>query len=296
MSWPSPCACRAFMTNPQSSPDTSIHMYRTAHCGSCHSSHLPLNIHRSNWEWWRWRVGSLASGGGPSRTLVPFGVYRLASLLSWPTAASRTLDLGVRLPCRPCLSGWKDPTKPVELSAEPPTADQGEDSIPDPDFRATDGKTSFTDLDEMTSVNVRFLTPTFVASSTRRCQTSKAVLIESSTKPSGSGSGCDCPCSGSIGSASPSEASGIGGRSPLSSIITSSSSKTPSFGIHLEKHDRPLRVSPSTAEVDRFWSQGHPLRISPSTAEVGPCPHLEHQDDQSGAYHHLSLGTCSRPP
>ena len=131
MSWPSPCACRAFMTNPQSSPDTSIHMYRTAHCGSCHSSHLPLNIHRSNWEWWHWRQWVL---GLRWRTIknpsAPFGVYRLASLLSWPTAASRTLDLGVRLPCRPCLSGWKDPTKPVELSAEPPTADQGEETFP----------------------------------------------------------------------------------------------------------------------------------------------------------------------
>ena len=80
------------------------------------------------------QLGMVALESGVLGFMWPFGVYRLASLLSWPTAASRTLDLGVRLPCRPCLSGWKDPTKPVELSAEPRTADQGEDSIPDPNL------------------------------------------------------------------------------------------------------------------------------------------------------------------
>ena len=50
--------------------------------------------------------GTPSTGGGPSGTFVPFGVYFDGSLRphSGLTAASRTLALGVRLPCLPCRS------------------------------------------------------------------------------------------------------------------------------------------------------------------------------------------------
>ena len=80
---------------------------------------------------------SHSTGGGPSGTLVPFGVYFAGSRLphSGLTAASRILALGVRLPCLlPCLACRSLTTElptPFDFSLDiPPTADHGEVSPP----------------------------------------------------------------------------------------------------------------------------------------------------------------------
>ena len=81
-------------------------------------------------------IGS-SLGGGPSGTLVPFGVNRNKppfSQASGLTARPRVLGLGVLLPPLPWRSAWKIPFPPEPSTEVPSTTDHGEEASPEPAF------------------------------------------------------------------------------------------------------------------------------------------------------------------